>query len=288
MSASIDQSSSTEKRSSRSSDNSDAETIEKVVDVDSVAATTKQNDQTDAQIISALENEEAKPKRVSPEYDLPWGDLQKWALRDHLAKFTVQVPVTVEGKKTIRVYTLWRTLSKEVVELSGYPVPFLLDRYAELKSLDEITVHTSDVVLPYLDRYQFETNGGLSGMVSGVPGVADGTRIQTTPVGDVHETIPKGFVRTEDGQVVYELGQSATEPETASKKTRNDQQQYRMSEAGSAIRTVVAQSNTDGLDEALGENASLVRLGALSTAVIGAAFAAQALSHHVTVNIFWV
>jgi hypothetical protein len=54
---------------------------------------------------------------------LPWTDFQDWALRDNILKYVVSIP-RKEADKPER-HVLWRTLSREVLELSGYPVEML-------------------------------------------------------------------------------------------------------------------------------------------------------------------
>jgi hypothetical protein len=227
------------------------------------------------------------------QYDLPWNDLQKWALVDYLPRHTIQVPV---GENNIQVITLWRTLSNEVVELSGYPLPFLVERQMELqqdyddKSSRTVT-RTTPTILPYLDQYEFTAAGGLSGTVYGVQGVADGTRIETTPVGDVQVTLPKGFVRTQES-VHYELGRHR-EQSSSSNNVQLQQQD------GSVIRNFarsVVTGATQGAKEAsqLVESSppivdrELMNLGVLTALVISGAAAFETLSHHLTVNVFWV
>jgi hypothetical protein len=225
---------------------------------------------------STRERQEAEKR-----YDLPWGNLQKWALRDHMAKYSVQVPVTRNGKETIRVFTLWRTFIDEVTELCGYPIPFLLERYAEMRASNDTTFDTSSDVLPYLDDFSFENNGGLSGRVSGIIGVADGTKIQTTPVGDLRSTIPKGFVRTDDGAVIYELGRPASD-------FTYDVNRDAKSKLSKAASSVMSRAPKDLVVSDVVPDAELVRLGALTATIIAGAAAFESLSHHLTVNVFWV
>jgi hypothetical protein len=230
---------------------------------------------------------------VDDQLDMPWSDMQAWALRDELPKYTVQVSVVTrpDGKETIKRYSLWRTMIQEVTELSGYPLPFVLQKYTamrERKSDETTTTTTTSIcqtsceILPFLDQFEFEPNGGLSGRVYGVAGVADGARIQTTPVKNIQTTIPKGFVQTQDGAVIYELGTPAF-----SEGTKN-----RMSEMpanGGRLSTTVANTMASAsLSELPKVDGDLLKLTALTAAVIGGATLVASLSHHLTVSVFWV
>jgi hypothetical protein len=211
--------------------------------------------------------------------------------------YTIQIEVTDSKtqRPTIRAYALWRTLTNELPEFSGYPISFLAGRYRELLRLESQRVESNAIqapteLLPFLDEFEFTESGGLAGRAFGVVGVADGTRIETTPVGNVPVTVPKGFVTTEDG-LLYELGRPVRS--TASDGFTLD-----------AVRTTglrVAEKGRDatawpslltGLKPDPGPRGSwdpdLVQFGALTTFVIGGALAFETLQHHLTVNIFWV
>jgi hypothetical protein len=221
-----------------------------------------------------------QPDDTQRKLDMPWNELQAWALRDNLSKYTVQVVVPTEnGKDTMRVYTLWRTLSNEVTALSGYPLQFLVDRYQEIR--DEFGIQTSTDILPYIDGYTFEADGGLTGCVYGVAGVAQGTQIQTTPVAQVQTTLPKGYVLTQEG-IVYELGL----PTSSTGDSSFDGRSKMVDRAAASLQSAVADSTK--LTEAVVQDGELVRLGALTAVIIGGAWAVESLSHHLTVNVFWV
>ena len=236
--------------------------------------------------ITQNQNEKSSSDIDVDRLDLPWKDVQIWALRDQLPKYTVQVPMKKNNRDTIQVYSLWRTLSNEVTELSGYPLPFLLERQAELMKKNETSCATTLEILPYLDEFEFESNGGLSGRVYGVAGVADGTRIQTTPVGDVQTTIPKGFVRTEDGAVIYELGKPIQEVYSLDGTSKN----ALVLGVGSATKSLGSSMSRIGnpTDENPILDEDLIRLGGLTSLVIGGALAIEMMSHHLTINVFWV
>jgi hypothetical protein len=267
--------------------------------------------------INGANSDANRNKRARDRLDLPWSDIQEWALRDQFPRYTVQIPVWTgdnpydQGYETdrtaaasaapaMKVYTLWRTMSQEVTELTGYPIPFLQERLQAVKVDDSGapgapgTVLPSSEILPFLD--EFESAGGLSGRVYGVAGVADGTRIQTTPVGNVQITVPRGFVRTADGSVIYELGRPrSTDKEdsfslsgmsssaSARSKALRAVQEEASAWAGSLSNVGADLKNTDG-----DVDADLVRLGGLTAVVLSGALAVDLLSHHLTINMFWV
>ena len=197
-------------------------------------------------------------------------------MKDYLSKYTVQVHIEQDGRDTLQVYTLWKTLSNEVTSLSGYPLKFLVERYLEMR--EEINVETSTEILPYLDGYAFESDGGVSGRAYGIAGVAEGTRIQTTPVAGVESTLQKGFILTQEG-IVYELGLPASDTAALDGTVKMAER------AASAIQSAAPS------DVSLGqvvENDELVKLSTLTAALLGGAWAVESLSHHLTVNVFWV
>ena len=206
-------------------------------------------------------------------------------MKDHLAKYTVQVHIQNEedGKDTLQVYTLWRTLSNDVTALSGYPLKFLVERYQEMR--DEIKIETSTEILPYLDGFSFEPDGGVSGRVYGIAGVAKGTRIQTTPVAGVESTLQKGFILTQEG-IVYELGLPASTSSAGENNGRTAASNM-AKRAASSIQSVASSSSDVQLGDVV-ENQELAKLGALTAIVLSGAWAMEALSHHLTVNVFWV
>jgi len=233
---------------------------------------------------SAQENGEPKEteetiatSKTKRQYDMPWSHNQEWAMKDNLSKFTVQVHIknTEDGQDKLHVYTLWRTLSNEVTALSGYPLKFLLDRYQDMR--EELNVKTSTEVLPYLDGYAFESDGGVSGRVYGIAGVAEGTRIQTTPVAGVESTLRKGYILTQEG-IVYELGLPSSETKVL------DGQMKMAQRAASSIQSAASDVELSYVVE----NDELAKLGVLTAVLLSGAYAVETLSHHLTVNVFWV
>lgn len=213
--------------------------------------------------------------------ELPWNDAQEWALRDTFSKYTVQI--SANNQETLETHVLWRNLVLDTPELAGYPFPYLVDR------LQEATYKPTNwkgEILPYLDTFCFTSNGGISGAVYGIPGVADGTQIQTTPVGNVDVTIPRSFVQTSDG-TIYELGQPLDKASSSSVvQTAATQLESRLvgGEKGSATST----RDTEGGGALSVLDPEVINLGALTALVVGSAWAVGALSHHLTVNVFWV
>ena len=241
-----------------------------------VNTTTSNSTSTSSENIAPTTTSSKVPERPQRTYDMPWGDFQQWAMKDYLAKYTVQVHLEQDGRDTLQAFTLWRSLSNDVTALSGYPLKFLVDRYKDMR--EELNIKTSTEILPYLDGFAFESDGGVSGRAYGIAGVAEGTRIQTTPVAGVETTLQKGYILTKEG-IVYELGLPATS-ETYSLDGRT-----KMAErAASSIQSAASDIQ---LADVVG-NQELVKLGALTAIVISGAWAMEALSHHLTVNVFWV
>lgn len=254
--------------------------------------------------------------------DMPWSDVQAYALRDKVSRYTVQVPGTSTSNEdtarpTMKCLVLWRNLVDDTPELAGYPLPFLVQRLQEDRMMltqnqnlldDDANASASHFdwqILPFLDAFAFETGGGLTGCVYGVQGVADGTRIRTPPVANVHVTVPRNFVRTADGSVLYELGQP---DHTTIAQQQQQQNSYYYSLDGTSTKgwqrdgkelaasmllsakkrnngNTMQQSTTTTIG---GIDPELLQLGGLTAIVMGGALAMESLSHHLTVNVFWV
>jgi hypothetical protein len=247
---------------------------------------------------------ELKTTKNNPknQYELPWSDVQEFVLQDKLSKFVVRV--AHHEQQQLQSLVLWRNLLLDTPELSGYPIPFVVLKLEQtlhnnknqndvMNSHHFVSPEHLDYrrVLPFLDEYEFEANGGLKGIASGVPGVADGTLIQTTPVENVSETVPRGYViissssSSSDSAIIYELGQPKIIAENG-RYYQQPQQQNQSRYANLQFLTNMAnpKNNPDGplLDP------ELINLGALTAVMIGGAIAAQTLSHHLTINVFWV
>ena len=240
--------------------------------------------------------------------EMPWSNVQEWALQDNLAKFTVIIPPPVTGGKARR-YAMWRTLMREVPELAGYPVPFLLkmhQRSLKKKSTDSNTREEGTPgVLPMVDDFEFISNGGISGRAYGLPGIADGTSIQSPSLISAETTVPLGYVTTKgdansENEVgfSYELGNCASSSEYSLNGTER-------SAALAAARRLVLEGAVDttrgaasvakdmavtgsGLLSDTETNRDLAYLGGATAMLLASATAVGMLSHHLTVNVFWV
>eukprot|EP00521_Asterionellopsis_glacialis_P016327 CAMPEP_0195300776 /NCGR_PEP_ID=MMETSP0707-20130614/28107_1 /TAXON_ID=33640 /ORGANISM="Asterionellopsis glacialis, Strain CCMP134" /LENGTH=316 /DNA_ID=CAMNT_0040363561 /DNA_START=180 /DNA_END=1127 /DNA_ORIENTATION=+ len=226
--------------------------------------------------------------------DMPWTDFQEWALRDNLPKYLVSIPTKKSGNKQ-ELFALWRTMTREVTELSGYPIDFLQEMHGKylLKKLkeeeyddDKVRVKVTPGMLPFLDEFEFATGGGVSGKAYGIPGIADGTKIETTGIKDVTATVPKGYVRTEDGSIAYELGIPlrdfySLDGTSGTKDALLNTGKSVTKTANGALASSGAGSYQEDPD------AMLLRLGASTGILLAGATAVNMLSHHLTVNVFW-
>lgn len=223
--------------------------------------------------------------------DMPWTDFQEWALRDNLPLYLVSIPKS--GKQEL--FALWRTMTREVTELSGYPIDFLQDMHTrQLKGVDtgKSAVAITPGILPFLDEFEFATGGGVSGKAYGIPGIADGTKIETSGIKDVTATVPKGFVRTADGSSAYELGVPMRESfltldgESGIAAVRGAGDAVAKTATGALVSASGGSTSMGSILE--NPDGSLIRLAALSSTLLAGASAVGMLSHHLTVNVFWV
>ena len=252
---------------------------------------------------------------------MPWSDFQRWALRDNLPRYVVSIPATGvvvdsdDGGRLrppeMRAYALWRTLTQEVMELAGYDPRYLAAAHAaDARRADSVAAAGNDIsddpkstsldtpgILPFLDQFEFTPDGGVSGRAYGLPGIADGTSIETSSVSGVEYTVPRGYVRTADGVAAYELGAPAGDfyslDGTAGSMTEQARKAMLQAVAGAAKAIRAGGLATDsglardttGSGEA---DAMLVRLGGTTAVLLAGATAMSMLSHHLTVNMFWV
>ena len=230
---------------------------------------------------------------------MPWSDVQDWALRDNLPKYTIMVPLenSAPEKNSALVVALWRTMLSEIPELAGYPIDFLQEKCQELISSEEDSttkqLQVTPQLLPYLDDFSFAAAGGVSGKVYGIPGLADGTRIETSAVTNVEVTLPRGFVRTSDGKAAYELGRPMRSDGFGVEATSSDLAKKSLSTAATAgslelLKTVKNAARSGVPEPGEGPDEMLVRLGMSTGILLVGATAMNMLSHHLTVNIFWV
>jgi len=128
--------------------------------------------------------------------------------------------------------------------------------------------------------------------VYGVKGLKDGTKIETSSVGQVEVTIPLGYVLTQDHGIAYELGTPLGEEEEAysldgiSRTARRTAGSLTKT-ASSSMAAAMSQRRSTANDEE-DPNIMLVRLGASTGLLLAGATAMSMLSHHLTVNVFWV
>ena len=237
---------------------------------------------------------------------MPWSDIQDWALRDNLPKYIRMISLKQEQehnddddddeKEILQLCCLWRTMMNDVIEIAGYPVTTLQQIHKKQIENNITTIRTIPTLLPYLDDYQFTTSGGVIGYVYGIPGLADGTKIETSPVSQVQVTLPKGYIRTIDGLAAYELGRPVKEESSSSSfssTTTTTTTDRILEEGGTLLSSVsknVALKTTTTMKDMEEDNSDqmLVRLGATTGILLAGALAVSMLSHHLTVNVFWV
>lgn len=251
-----------------------------------------------------------EPSETVTTRSYPWSEVQEWTLRDSLPKYTIRIPIKQKTMSTstksqeetvISSFALWKTLQNDVPELAGYPIEFLQARYEDILCGDQkkndkaddkaenngtfktVEPPTAPGILPYLRDYEFSSGGGVSGYVYGMDGVSDGSRIETSAVRDVKESLPRGFIQTSDGYASFELGNPLQSDELIEKGK---------SAVTSTLKDVSNIATSDQMRSALSEiddgDGMLLRLGALSGIVLAGATAISMLSHHLTVNVFWV
>lgn len=186
------------------------------------------------------------------------------------------------------VFGLWRTMLNEVPELAGYPIDFLRDISDQQIASESTKIQSTPQLLPYLEEYAFASAGGVSGKVYGVPGLADGTRIETSAVSNIEVTLPQGFVRTSDGKAAYELGRPRREEFSEAGDLAS--QSLVVAKTGpSALLKMVNNVGAGAADTMMEDtDGLLVRLGASTGILLAGATAVNLLSHHLTVNVFWV
>lgn len=251
---------------------------------------------------------------------MPWSTNQEFALQDKIPNYLINIPQrlnnpTLQGggiNKT--TFCTWHTLRKEVVELMGYDIVYLQQKYQNLQDEDVLPPG----ILPYIDEFEFRKNGGIKGRIYGLVGIESGTEIVTSPLKDVELTLPNGFVLTDDGSCAYELGipkSSSSNGEQfgnlgmseSLKKSMTEYYNNRDSEnenysmdlsalrdGGTKLVSDVGQQSGKVAGNVVSElsdpetSQMIVNLGATTAIALGAATAMNMLSHHLTVNVFWV
>jgi hypothetical protein len=215
---------------------------------------------------------------------MPWSDTQNSVLLDNLAKYMVMIPLKSGEKEEqeSQVFALWRTMLKEIPELAGYPIDFLQQMHERQIQNNQTLLEATPALLPYLEDYEFASAGGVSGEIYGVPGLADGTRIETSSVTNIEVTLPQGFVRTSDGSAAYEVGRPKREEFLNSVSVDEA-----LAQGGELLKNVKNVGAVEPITVQDGDG-MLVRLGTSTAILLAGATAVNMLSHHMTVNVFWV
>jgi len=249
---------------------------------------------------------------------MPWSDLQSWALRDQLPKYVVTIPVPGSSngssdKRKYGTYALWRTMLKETTELSGYDVEYVRRAYERdvveredwegyaIGAKGEESSKTAPGVLPLLESFEFHPDGGVSGLAYGIPGIAGGSSIRTTAVSNIQKTVILGYIETEDGSAAYELGSPAGDFYSlgSSGGLMSEDARRTMLENVARAAAGIVETGTAGAAGAAklaadaasagGEvDANLVNLAGTTAIMLAGAAAVGMMSHHLTVNVFWV
>jgi len=207
-----------------------------------------------------------------------WGDTQEWALQDNVPKYTVNIPKLAKSSACV-TYAMWRSMTRDTIELSGYDIDFIRNMHqTQLKK--NKSSESSPGVLPLLNEFEFRPNGGVAGRIQGLQGISDGTVIETSPLSQVDLTVPRGYVVTDDGSTAYELGVPLSKESFSLTQFATD----------ADMVTGIANNVKDSISSVNGaRDVDLVaNLGKTTAIVLGAGVALNLLSHHLTVNVFWV
>ena len=244
---------------------------------------------------------------------MPWSDRQSWALRDNLPRYVVTIPNYPPGSK-YGTYAMWNALIGETTELAGYEIGYVRRAYERDAGTREDWGEGTGSraggegggldleapgVLPLLDEFEFEPGGGAKGLVTGLPGIAAGSPIRTSAVSDVERTVPLGYVVTEDGSSAYELGTpggglGGMGPGATTEEARRSMLEGVARAAGTAVRegaeagALAARSASEGGQAGAALDGNLIGLAGTGAALLAGASAVGMLSHHLTVNVFWV
>lgn len=249
------------------------------------------------------------------EDDIPiaWSQFQDWALMDNLPKYMIDTNYFSASKKQSKERqpaARWRSMVREVPELTGFDVELVRRQYSKLllvktkedddnddddassddsasknktKTKTPPTAFLPDM-LPLLETYSFEKEGGLSGFAYGIAGVADGTKMTTPPLRGCEVTIPQGWVESREGSCIYELGSplgSALEMGPSSYSL--DYAKQAVSDVGRGVIATAASSSASSED-----SKALMNLAALTGMLLASAGAINTISHHVSVHVYWV
>jgi hypothetical protein len=228
-----------------------------------------------------------------------WSEWQEWAMQDNVPKFLITIP---PPQSTVvdppQKFILWRNMVRDVPEFHGYTAPLIRSMYVQRRR--KLDSEDADVppILPLIEQFTFEPNRGMSGIVYGFQGIADGTRITTPPLYDLHQTIQLGYVYTrEEGKsgpvLAYEIGSPSQHQYEEGNlwldilRRRRQKQVLLPINSSSSLGGTPLQEGTMLFREENGPN-NLGSLVSITAIVLGTATAANILSHHLTVNIFWI
>eukprot|EP00934_Nitzschia_sp_Nitz4_P001133 Nitzschia sp. Nitz4//scaffold141_size107518//72288//73157//NITZ4_004286-RA/size107518-processed-gene-0.113-mRNA-1//1//CDS//3329536318//1133//frame0 len=130
-----------------------------------------------------------------------WSSRQDEAFRENHPKYTRTL--SLNGQPPA-LYTLWRTMLREVPEFSDFTVEMLKEAHDKHRASDPTNFPEAGS-LPFLDEYEFTGEGSVVGRLYGVAGLADGTKIELPGVSDM-KTFQFGFICPPGSQMLYELG----------------------------------------------------------------------------------
>lgn len=208
-----------------------------------------------------INSEEIDTRNTNEEYNA-WSDIQEWALKDNLSKYTITT--------STHSFILWNTMINEVTELQGYTIPYLQSKLQDTKQ-----------IVPYITNYEFVNNGGIKGEIYNKAGIADSSVIITDALVNVVNTLPSGYVQTvsnnDNTGMVYELGYAM-----------NDQSKL-VAQRSTLLQSLSSNINDATSDATSDDTVNLVKNVAGVTALaLGSGIAYNLLTHHLTVNVFWV
>ena len=229
-----------------------------------------------------------------------WSQWQDWALIDNLSTYLVPL-----HKNTMAAR--WRAMVRDIPELNGFSIEFVQLQYKRLLDMQNKTdekrkepsktkgimsIHTEETggktiksiklptnilpeLLPLLDGYTFEKNDQMRGYAYNINGVADGTILTTPPLKSISTSVSKGWIESEVGGIVYELG-VPLEMYNKSKKAN-----FYSLDFGNAANDSLYVSG-------LAKDTTLLNLGALTGMLLLSATAFNSISHHVSIHVYWV
>ena len=252
-------------------------------------------------------NKTSPGSELDEDKEMPWSTSQEWALQDKILQYTVNIPSlnnpTLNGGGINKsTFVLWHTMRNEVTELMGYEITYLLKKYSALID-DDFETCPPPGILPFIDEFEFRKNGGIKGRIYGLVGIESGTEIVTSPLKSLEQTLPKGFVLTDDGSCAYELGIPKSEKNIINMDSLNNMMDgetpYSMDLSALAQDGTQLVSDVGRQSELVAGNVvkelgdpetsqMIVNLGTTTAVLFGAATAMNMLSHHMTVNVFWV